>query len=138
VSVPANSSPASVVLVVDDDPQVRKLFTRVLLDAGHPVLLAADGSEAVEVYRVHAGIIGLVLLDVEVPARDGPATLAELRRIDPSVRCCFVSADAGGVSREELLAQGAAAFVKKPVSVADLTKLVDRLTRGADARDATE
>src|SRR4051812_18030051 len=97
-------------LVADDDPQGRNLITGALLAAGHPVLLAGNGREAVATYRDHAGKIGLVLLDVQMPELDGPATLAELRRVDPEVRCCFVSADTGAVTPDQLLGLGAIAF----------------------------
>ena len=115
------------VLVVDDDQQVRHLIATALKRAGYRVLLAADGAQAVASYRQHGGQIALVLLDVLMPEMDGPAAFAELRRLDPAVACCFVSAYAEGAPPAELLAAGALAFVEKPFRIDELVALVRRL-----------
>src|SRR5262245_363682 len=67
------------VLVADDDAHVRSLLGHFLKREGYAVWLAADGHEALDVYRRHQEDIHLVLLDVRMPRRDGPATLAALQ-----------------------------------------------------------
>jgi CheY-like chemotaxis protein len=79
------------VLVVDDEPKIRALLEALLRNMGFGVALAADGTQAVEVYRCRPGAFALVLVDLHMPRMDGPATLAALRRIDPAVRCCLMS-----------------------------------------------
>jgi CheY-like chemotaxis protein len=101
-------------LVVDDDPAVRRLLAVALPPHGFTVRLAAGGEEAVEAYRTHLGEVDLVLLDVLLPGPDGPQTLAALREIDPAVPCCFVSARTGRYSAEEFLAMGADRVIAKP------------------------
>src|SRR5262245_38673653 len=83
------------VLVVDDDPGVRRLLDRALPLHGFRVRLAAGGPEALDVFEAHHPDIDLVLLDVRMPTLDGPATLAALARIKPDVRCVFMSGDTG-------------------------------------------
>src|SRR3954470_11871134 len=67
------------VLVVDDEECVRDVLDAMLRQQGFAVWLAADGWEALEVYRLHLAAIDLVLLDVRMPGLDGPATLTALR-----------------------------------------------------------
>src|SRR4051794_9919088 len=81
------------VLVVDDEVSVRDVLRRFLEHAGFTVWAVAGGQEALELYDRHRNEIGLVLLDVRMTGLDGPRTLAALRRIDPQVRCCFMSGD---------------------------------------------
>ena len=66
------------VLVVDDESGVRQMLDVALTHYGFQVRLAATGTEAVEVYRANRQTIALVLLDVQMPGMDGPATLAAL------------------------------------------------------------
>src|SRR5438067_149637 len=60
------------VLVADDEPGLRFLLDRLLRQRGFTVWLAADGQEALDVYRRQAGDIGLVFLDVNMPRVTGP------------------------------------------------------------------
>src|SRR5690349_11978266 len=75
------------VLVVDDQEGVRGVLGAMLRQEGFAVWLAADGWEAIDLYRSRRAAIDLVLLDVRMPGLDGPATLAALRGLDPRVRC---------------------------------------------------
>ncbi len=107
------------VLVVDDDPGVRALLIGMLARLGYAVLAAADGAEGVELYRRHAAEVDLVLLDVRMPEMDGPAALAELRRLNPGVTCCFMTGDPARAAGD-LAALGARAVLTKPFTAADL------------------
>jgi CheY-like chemotaxis protein len=102
------------ILVVDDEQIIRQLLYTVLRRQGFNVWLAASGDEAVQVYAAHQAEIDLVLLDVRMPGPDGPATLAALRQRSATLRCCFMSGDLGGVTKEELLALGAERVFIKP------------------------
>jgi CheY-like chemotaxis protein len=110
------------VLLVDDEPAVRRILGMALARGGLGVRLAASGREAVEVYRDQWRAIDLVLLDVLMPGGlDGVDTLAALREINPGVRCCFMSGDTGCYPVHKLLAMGAVDVLFKPF--ADLSGL---------------
>src|SRR5262245_55107189 len=74
--------PAPAILVVDDEPMIRKLLQLQLQQQGFGVLVAADGREALVLYQARRSTIALVLLDVRMPDLDGPQTLAALRQCD--------------------------------------------------------
>src|SRR5438067_12967616 len=84
------------VLVVDDQDGVRGVVGAVLRQEGFAVWLAADGWEAIDLYRSLRGSIDLVLLDVRMPGLDGPASLSALRGLNRRVRFCFLSGDLVG------------------------------------------
>ncbi len=89
-----------------------------LSDFGFSVFPASSGREAVEVYQRHHGNIALVLSDVQMPGLDGPQTLSLLKKINPHVRCCFMSGDLDSYTEDGLLKLGAARVFQKPLQLA--------------------
>jgi DNA-binding NarL/FixJ family response regulator len=83
---------------------------------------AADCYEAVDLYRTHHKSIGVVLLDVRMPGRDGPSTLAALQEFDPHVRVCFMTGDAGRYTERDLLDLGALVVYRKPPHMSELAE----------------
>jgi two-component system OmpR family response regulator len=112
--------PAGGVLIVDDDDGVRSILTSGLRRLGFTVWSAAGGREAAETFQSCHASIGMVLLDVRMPDLDGPETLAALRRVNPHVRACFVTGDAGRYSEQDLLGLGALAVFRKPPRLAEM------------------
>jgi CheY-like chemotaxis protein len=110
------------VLVADDDEAVRRLLAIGMRTHGFAVWLARDGPEAVDLYRAHRDEIDVVLLDVRMPGLDGPGTLAALREIDPRVRGCFMTGDAGHYTDRTLVELGAAAVFRKPFRLREITR----------------
>lgn len=113
----AGPLPALRVLVVDDEPMVRKTTAILLSTDGHEVLEARDGDIALEVFR-SSQPIDLVIIDATMPRMGGVEVIAELRRLDPALPIILVS----GYS-ETLAAgieQGRVSFLQKPYSLADL------------------
>ena len=102
------------VLVVEDEPAVLTMLERLLRHHGFAPVLAGNSHAALAAFRQHYGAIDLVLLDVQMPAPDGPATLAALRQIDPYVRAVFMSGNTGGYTADALLALGALRVLGKP------------------------
>jgi CheY-like chemotaxis protein len=123
------------ILVVDDEPAIRRLVPAILQQQGYAVLLAPTGAEAIRLYQNHSGVIRTVLLDIRMPGLDGPATLEALRTLDPQVCCYFLSGDFGGYDTEELLQRGARGVLRKPFQVEELVRLLDRPPVGATLPD---
>src|SRR4051812_24357350 len=102
------------ILVVDDEEGVRGVLDEAMRRRGFAVWLAAQGQEALDLYRQHGQAIDVVLLDVRMPGLDGPHTLAALQEINPRIRCCFMSGDLGSYAEWQLYNLGAAALIRKP------------------------
>jgi CheY-like chemotaxis protein len=115
------------VLIVDDDDAVRALLDVGLRQHGFVVWLAADGLEALRIYQGKGPEIDLVLLDVRMPAMDGPQTLAALSQLNPQIRSCFMTGQAGSYSQDELLKLGAAHVFAKPFQLAEVAQFLQTL-----------
>jgi DNA-binding response OmpR family regulator len=115
------------VLVVDDEPQIRRLLDLILTREGFTVWTASGGREAAELYRQYRDRIRAVLLDVHMPEMDGLRTLSALRKVNPQVRAVFVSGNTGDHDVETLLSMGASGVVHKPFDLKELTGAVGRL-----------
>ena len=119
---------SAAVLVVDDDPFIRKLIATTLEDVARLELHeAADGLEAVEVARREHP--RLVFLDVDMPGLGGIEVCRELRGDAATSGATIVMLTAAQGDGVEALAEqaGADLFLTKPFSPLDLLRLVDRL-----------
>jgi CheY-like chemotaxis protein len=123
------------ILVADDEPHVLDLVARILDGAGHHVLTAIDGAEALHrVYETHPD---LVLLDIRMPRIDG-ATVAQLLRDDPLTREIPVVFLTGLIRNSEVDQRsgrtGGSLFLAKPFDADELLRTVD-LATGSEATD---
>lgn len=115
------------VLIVDDDPFIRKLIVTTLEDVSGFVLIeAADGVEAVECATAEPPAI--VFLDVNMPRLDGIGAAAQLRALPGTESTTIVMLTAAGAERERAARDaGADLFLTKPFSPLDLLRLVDEI-----------
>ena len=123
----------SPILVVDDEPHMRRVAELSMKPLGHPILLAGDGQEAVKLAKSHQPCV--ILLDHIMPVMDGKAALQELKA-DPATRDIPVII----LSSRGQLAVGqyqgfetATMFVSKPFSPALLRREVERLISTSSA-----
>ena len=91
-----------------------------LLFLGFKVHLAADGREAVELYRAHHGNVSAVLLDLSMPNLDGAAAHAEMHAIDPARPVILMSGYSEDEAVQRYAARGIARFLQKPFSMESL------------------
>ena len=105
------------VLLVDDEPQVRRTLGRVLKSSGFDILQAEDGISAIECFRENHDSIDCVLLDLSMPDLDGEETFHELKKIRDDVRVVLNS----GYAEEEILdrieAAGFSGLLHKPAPI---------------------
>ena len=85
----------AVILVADDEELVRVFASTVLRKAGHDVLAAQDGSEAVTLYRSSLDRIDLVITDLAMPVMDGPQAVQLIRAARPEARILCMSGNSG-------------------------------------------
>jgi two-component system cell cycle sensor histidine kinase/response regulator CckA len=104
---------AETVLLVEDEPMVLNLASRVLRSHGYRVLVASNATEALQVARDHAGTVDLLLTDVVMPGMPGPELAATLEQLTPGLRVLYVSGYADD-SVARLGAEEGISFLAKP------------------------
>jgi CheY-like chemotaxis protein len=121
------ASPAPLVLVADDDSEVRDFVCEILRDAGFGTVTAADGDEAAE--QARRVLPRLIILDIMMPRMDGYTALARLRG-HPATRDIPVIVLTGQVEpvyRTLSAGVGAVAHLTKPFVPDQLTSMVRRV-----------
>jgi len=91
MAVPASPTDGRTVLLVDDDPLLRELLEQALVGAGHTVLTAADGVQALAIARTEGCRIALVVTDILMPEMDGLELASRLAELDPAPPVLFIS-----------------------------------------------
>ena len=115
------------IVVVEDEPAIRRGLCEALRITGYDVSEAADGVMGLR--EATSGGIDLVLLDLMLPKKDGFEVLAELRRVCPSRPVILLTARGGESDRVRGLKMGADDYVVKPFSVSELLARVEAVLR---------
>ncbi len=115
-----------VVLVIDDEPDVRLVAEQMLMYAGFEVLLASSGSAGIELFRERADMIGCVLLDLTMPFMDGEEVFLALQAIRPSIPIILMSGYSEQEVRRRFDGPTPAGFIQKPFTFKALQAKVQR------------
>jgi two-component system, chemotaxis family, chemotaxis protein CheY len=127
----------ALILVIDDAATVRHLMRRVLIEAGHTVIEAADGEIGLSMFA--AQLPALVITDLFMPNREGIETIQELRRLSPGARIIAMSASGSASGKLYLGAArklGADAILPKPFKPAELLDAVEDTLAGPREKQA--
>ncbi len=111
-------------LVVEDEPTVRKIVSRSLRQAGYTVLTAKDGVEALDVFRQHAPKISCVLCDLTMPRMNGWETLTALRKLSPGIPVILCSGYSEAQAMEGDHPELPQAFLSKPYKLGALNDVI--------------
>jgi CheY-like chemotaxis protein len=104
------------ILLADDDPGSRDFVRRALETAGHSVLVAEDGADALAKVR-SSGPFDVLLTDVQMPGLDGIALAAGARGVQPGLRIVMMSGYPDVLDRARATVASPARFVAKPFSI---------------------
>ena len=107
------------ILVVDDEPNVRRMLIKGLEKLGYEVESAADGIEALEILNQKEIAVGIY--DIMMPRMDGLELLAKTREIDPDIQVLIITAMSQMNMVIHALKQGAFAFIRKPFRLDEIT-----------------
>jgi DNA-binding response OmpR family regulator len=121
------------IFIVDEDNGVRGVLKVQMQQEGFDVRVAANGYEALDVYRRHRDTIDVVLLDVLMPGLDGTQTMLALHKLNPRITCCLMGGNVGDYTEAAFRNLGAAAFFPKPFRLAQVTQVVWKLARKANS-----
>jgi PAS domain S-box-containing protein len=112
------------ILVVDDEPALRKMAQVILEHSGYKVLVAEDGREAVEVFDQHADTITVILLDMTMPVMSGEEAFRLIRKIRADVPIVVSTGYNEGATRELFESDTVVGFVQKPYTAARLCERI--------------
>lgn len=102
------------ILVAEDDDLLRKLATNILGGAGYKILQAADGMEALDIFKVNAGHIDLMLLDMIMPKMSGKGVYDALHLQHPNLHFLFSSGNATSSIYSDFVREKGIEIIQKP------------------------
>ena len=116
------------ILLVDDEPRIQSFVSRALSAAGYAIDCAADGADALRLYRTSGYC--LVILDIVMPDMDGRELLAQLLRARPDQAVLVLSCLDDVTTKVTCLDLGAHDYLTKPFSLEELLARVRVQLRG--------
>jgi two-component system, cell cycle sensor histidine kinase and response regulator CckA len=132
VRPPPPPGKGELILVVDDERNIRDMTVTMLARNGYRAILAADGAEAVMVFAQRAAEIRLVITDLHMPNLDGAMLARALRRLNPAVKVLVVSGLSSSLGNRPAYKpeEFADAFLQKPFKPEALLAKVHELLSG--------
>lgn len=122
---------ASTIMLAEDEQGVRAFLEMALTRAGHRVIVATSGPNALEMAEKTEGPIDLLITDVVMPGLSGPDVAERLRQKHPKMRALFLSGYSSHAALPERVITDPGTFLQKPFTVeALLTKVRERLSAG--------
>jgi CheY-like chemotaxis protein len=114
------------ILVVDDEPEIRKLVTAMLTAHGYRVLTAETGENAVRLMNNHSEV-DLLITDVVAPGMSGPMIADEIAAINPNIRVLFMSGYDNTQVVQRYVVEKGYSFLSKPFTREELEQRVRSL-----------
>ena len=118
------------ILVIEDDPGIRKMIELTLTRAAHQVTLTNDGDQGLKSFRAEQP--DLVISDIVMPNKEGIETIMEIRKLAPAIPIIAMSGGGLNIGTQYLgVAQklGANAILSKPFRTAELVDLVAQILK---------
>ena len=131
-----HARPGTIVLLVEDEPQVRGAVSRVLHRYGFTVLEGQNGLEGLDLWSERGHEIALIVSDVVMPQLGGREMVRRLRDQGGTVPVLFISGYAQGATPERLDDSGRSAFLPKPFDIDVFVRMAAELIQGAPSRHA--
>jgi CheY-like chemotaxis protein len=120
----SDSAAKNMVLVVDDEPDIREVVAEILQMEGLLVLTAENGRQGVESFQAHQTAIGVIVLDMQMPVMNGAEAAKTMLALDPGIQVILTS----GYSEHDLVngltKHPSVAFLQKPYTLDRLVATV--------------
>ena len=125
------------VLLVEDESAVRKLATKILARAGYRVLAAADGVEAVDLFKRHAQNVDVLVIDAVMPRMGGREAYESISAMRPGIPALFCSGYSADVLGADFALGPCVQLLQKPYSSEELCRRIrDLLNASRGVRQA--
>ena len=121
------------VLLVDDEEMILEVGAEMLEAVGYEVITAAEGRQAIEIYKEKKAEIGVVLLDMIMPTMSGGEIFDQLKRIDNTVCVILSSGYSLDGEASEIISRGCNGFIQKPFDIKALSGKIHQVLQ-ADSR----
>jgi len=121
------------ILIIDDDPQIRRMLREALECTGHVVVESVNGAEGLELYRSQPA--DLIICDLVMPEKSGITMIRELIHDFPQLKFITMSGftkSLGCTSLEFTKRLGAQWMIPKPFEIADMLEAVEKVLAQTD------
>jgi two-component system cell cycle sensor histidine kinase/response regulator CckA len=125
----ATSPRSGVILVVDDEDNLRVMLKDILESDGYSIITACDGEEAKQVFERRRNEISLIVSDLGMPLCDGVQLLRHIKATAPTIPFVISTGYTNRESQEEILAGGADGILLKPFKVEQILEFAHRFAR---------
>ena len=115
------------ILLVDDEETILRVGANMLEALGYEVIRAADGHEALELFRKNSDQIDLVILDMIMPGIGGGEVFDAMKAIKPDIKVLLSSGYSENGQAQEILARGCNGFIQKPFDLARLSRAISEI-----------
>ncbi len=112
------------ILLIDDEEVIRSTTSKMLHHIGFDVITAVNGKEGVALYEQQRDSIVLVIIDFVMPKMNGPTAFRKIRKINPEARVLLASGFGLSEKPQQILDEGAKAFIQKPFRMSALTTAI--------------
>lgn len=124
-----------IILMAEDDIEVRQLTRQILEDAGYRVIEACDGEDVITKFNNNKEKIDMLLLDTVMPKKDGKEAYEEISRTKPDIKALFMSGYSEDIIHKRGILQEGLNFVAKPVTPNVLLKKIREVLELAPAKE---
>jgi CheY-like chemotaxis protein len=121
------------ILIVEDEAVVRRVLEEILHHLGYSVIAAADGYEALDLFREHAAELDLVLFDLSMPLMSGEVLFSKLRQAAPEMKTLLTSGYSDEAPVDEMRRRGLSGFLPKPYTMQQVRDELQRVLNGCES-----
>ena len=121
------------ILVVDDEPEIRKLVSAMVRQFGYEVMTADSGEHALTLYKHHKGPIAMLITDVVAPGMSGPMLADTLTALDPGLKVLYISGYDNTHVVQKYVVEKGHALLAKPFTKSQLQAKVREMLPAPDS-----
>ncbi len=112
-------------LIIEDDPQMRRILSEMLAEEGYNVSSVGSGKEAIEMVRGNG--FDVVVADIIMPGMGGMKVLKEVKKLEPKIHVIMITAFATVENAVEAIKNGASDYISKPFKIAEVEVAIKRV-----------
>ena len=120
-------SGSGLILVIDDEEDLRTVAEGILEDSGYNVVTCGSGLEGLLFYEDNMASVVAVLLDLSMPGMSGKETFIELKKIDPEIKVLLASGYIKENDIRDIMELGVMDYIQKPYTLSELTQKISQV-----------